>query len=502
MPKSWEERRRRKRTVRRLFRVSAVRCPPVGRSDPTAPTAVGREPVSPPETSGRLFRRLRRRAAKDGPSSGEAGNSHGREPPGSEALRRAQWIAVSDEELVHALWLHQSELETSVMNYVTAALPEGCEVLSVTLEDARPGGSILVRLRFVTKARGNAVTAVSSASAALIVAVADILRTDLDTDIAVSAAPEPSAPAAAGDRAGWSHLAPVLAAIGTGIGVIGFVTFIGGVIVWAKLTANGFPAAPALGVFPSQDLLVIGAQTLVRQVIFALGAVAALVLIYRLLRLFWGRVSEEEAAVLAGHASLLAAAGMFIFVLVALGGALLPFDAEIQPGHRLAAWALVVVGALLAAAVGSVTHRFVYLITATFVLVGTFLGFVAYWRASNDTTVRAAAVIRENKKAMAGIFVAEGAGRVYLARVSFSPDDKFDDARSRLVGIDKDQITDIAISEAKPAHKALAQARSLARELCELQPKAAPLETGKTENCHTAPAGELQPSVVSTTGGR
>jgi hypothetical protein len=498
MPTWWDERRRRKRTVRQTFRVSAVRCPPVDRSDPTA---VGREPALP-ETGGWLSRRLRRRVSKDGPRSGEARSSHGDEPPGTEATPRTKWVSVSDEELVHALWLHKSKLETSVMNFVTTALPETCEVLSVTLEDARPGGSILVRLRFVTKARGNAVAAVSSASAALIVAVADILRTDPGTDIAVSAAPEPSAAAAAGDRSGWSHLAPVLAAIGTGVGVIGFVTFIGGVIVWAKLTANGFPAAPALGVFPSQDLLVIGAQTLVRQVIFALGAVAALVLIYVLLRVFWGRVSEEEAAVLAGHASLLAAAGMFFFVLVALGGALLPFDAEIQPGDRLGAWGLVFVGALLAAAVGSVTHRFVYLITATFVLVGAFLGFVAYWRASNDTTVRAAAVIRENKKAMAGIFVAEGAGRVYLARVSFRRDGEFDDARSRLVGIDKDQITDIAISEAKPAHEALTQARRLARELCELQPKAAPPEIGETENCRTAPAGDVQPSVVSTTDGR
>jgi hypothetical protein len=143
--------------------------------------------------------------------------------------------------------------------------------------------------------------------------------------------------------------------------------------------------------------------------------------------------------------------------------------------------------------VGSVTRRFLFLVTATFVLVGTFLGLVAYWTARNDTNVRAAALIRDNKKAMAGIFVAEGAGRVYLARVSFRPNGKFDDARSRLVGVDKDQVTDIAISEAKPADQALTQARHLARELCDLQPKAAPPKRGEIENCRTAPPGEPQP---------
>jgi hypothetical protein len=76
--------------------------------------------------------------------------------------------------------------------------------------------------------------------------------------------------------------------------------------------------------------------------------------------------------------------------------------------------------------------------------------------------------------------------------VSFS-NGTFDDARSRLVGVDKDQVTDIAISEAKPADQALTQARHLARELCDLQPKAPPPTQGEIENCRTAPPGEPQP---------
>ena len=377
---------------------------------------------------------------------------------------------------------------------MTDALPNGCQVLSVTLEDVRPGGSVLVSLLFVTKALGNAVTAVASGSRAVIRATARILGTDPETDVVVSAAPEPPASASSGDRSGWGQLAPILAAIGTGVGVIGFVTFVGGLIVWARLTANGFPAAPALGVFPSQDLLVIGAQTLVKPVIFALGAVAVLVVFYvAILRPFVGRVSEEEAALLAGNASRFAALGMFVFVALALSAALAPVDEDIAGDEQKVAWLVVFGAALLAAAVGSVTRRVLFLMTATFLLVGNFLGLVAYLTARNDTNVRAAALIRDNKKAIAGIFVAEGAGRVYLARVSFRESGTFDDARSRLVGVDKDQVTDIAISEAKPADQALTQARHLARELCDLQPKAPPPKTGQIENCRTAPPGERQP---------
>ena len=41
---------------------------------------------------------------------------------------------------------------------------------------------------------------------------------------------------------------------------------------------------------------------------------------------------------------------------------------------------------------------------------GVFLSFTAYWREGNANAVRGAAIIRENKKAFAGLFVAEGAG--------------------------------------------------------------------------------------------
>ena len=104
-------------------------------------------------------------------------------------------------------------------------------------------------------------------------AAAEALDAAYGQPVAVSAVLEPVAVAAAAataaPKSGWDRVAPVLGAIGTGVGVIGFVTFIGGVTVYARLRAAGFPAAPALGIFPSQDLVVIGAQTLVPEVLWA-----------------------------------------------------------------------------------------------------------------------------------------------------------------------------------------------------------------------------------------
>jgi hypothetical protein len=403
-------------------------------------------------------------------------------------------LRVSDEELVHAIWDKRDQFLTRLSKLANEQLPPNCQVKSIDLQDVRPAASVLVDLLFVVRVGGNAVAAVAGLSGAVVVAVAETLEASLEIDAAVSAAPERAGPPAAGPSSGWDRLAPVLAFIGTGIGVLGFVTFIGGLIVWARLRANGFPAAPALGVFPSQDLLVIGAQTLVPQVLVALAAVAGLVLLYAVARVLRERVSEEEAALLAGQATLLAATGMFAFVLIALVVAVAPFFDELSRWQDVMAVGGAVLAALLAAAVGTMTRRILYLATTAFVLVGIFMGFVAYWRARNDTTVRGAAVIRDNKTAIAGIFVAEGSNRVYLARIGFHTDGTLNDDLSRLVGVAKDQITDVAIAGAQPAPQALVEAEHLAKELCELQPRVVSAAGAPPpENCRTAPPGEHQP---------
>jgi len=69
-------------------------------------------------------------------------------------------------------------------------------------------------------------------------------------------------------------LLPVLTAIGTGIGAIGFVIFFGGFIVWTRFDAAGLPANEAVAQVPRNDLVVTGASFLVPALLAALAAVA------------------------------------------------------------------------------------------------------------------------------------------------------------------------------------------------------------------------------------
>ena len=396
------------------------------------------------------------------------------------AVRRDSGARVTAEELVHALWAGRATLETGLC---------GGPVEQVVLEGATPADGVVILLRF----EGSRVVGLSDQTPAVLAAVATVLQQALGAPVAVSASPEPMADAgkAAAGSTPWTQIAPVLAAIATGVGVIGFVTFVGGAVVWARLKAAGFPAAPALGVFPSQDLLVIGTETLVPQVLVAIVVVVALTLLNFALhrsgmhKRASGLVRKDDEG----------SGELFVFVVLVLLLSLgwYGFRGYLEPGPFVVACALIGVCASLAAMIASRTSGYAYQAAATFLLVGVFQGYIAFARESSDEHVRGAAVIRDNAKAVAGIFVAEGAGRVYLARVS-GEGGTLDNDRARLVGIDKDEVTDVAIADRKDVFAALVQARHLAKELCELQPKAAaPANGGQVENCRTAPPGEEQP---------
>jgi hypothetical protein len=469
-----------------------------------APNAEDSSQAATPPARGRprtVSKTFRVSAVWRPPHAATQGQRAGEQP---EAVRAAG-ERLSDEEVVYGLITKREHFEDRAL-----ADAKNAGVTSVTLQEVRPGGGVAAQIVFGVQVKGTAVAVVAGLAPAVMAGVAEALKCAYGQPVAVSAVPDPmgaAAPTTAESTTGWDRLAPLLGAIVTGVGVIGFVTFIGGVTVYARLRAAGFPAAPALGIFPSQDLVVIGAQTLVPEALSALGAVIALGFLYALVRrrkhvsdeeaLLTGhwmrvalrktllrarnRVNDEEAALLTGHVTPFATIGMFCFVVLALIGSTLPFLSEPDNKHLRFALGLVLLAALLAATVGSVTRRFLYLATTTFLLVGVFLSFTAYWREGHANGVRGAAIIRDNKKAIAGLFVAEGSGRVYIARVNLMDEQacqqaggsdagcQIIDARSRLVGISKDEVTDIALGDPKPPWKALQQARHLARELCNLQ---------------------------------
>jgi hypothetical protein len=68
----------------------------------------------------------------------------------------------------------------------------------------------------------------------------------------------------------------VAAAVATGIGILGFVVFFGGAILWVRFDQAGLPANDAVAVVSKPVLLTTGASFLAPVLLLALGAVAAL----------------------------------------------------------------------------------------------------------------------------------------------------------------------------------------------------------------------------------
>src|SRR4029077_2361158 len=71
----------------------------------------------------------------------------------------------------------------------------------------------------------------------------------------------------------------VLGAVGTGIGILGFVTFFGGAIVWLRADKAQLPATEAVAVIPRNVLVTTGATFLLPAVLIAVGVVAIVFLI-------------------------------------------------------------------------------------------------------------------------------------------------------------------------------------------------------------------------------
>jgi hypothetical protein len=85
-----------------------------------------------------------------------------------------------------------------------------------------------------------------------------------------------------GPRSGGPSLVTVVGAVASGLGVLGFVTFAGGVVLWTRFKEMGLPADHALALVPKPELVATGADFLVPALLFS----ALIVLIVILIDLF------------------------------------------------------------------------------------------------------------------------------------------------------------------------------------------------------------------------
>jgi flagellar biosynthesis GTPase FlhF len=90
----------------------------------------------------------------------------------------------------------------------------------------------------------------------------------------------PSTPAAGGEGADTSGaqdlILKILGTVGAGIGILGFVTFFGGAILWIRAREANLPANDAVSVVPNSVLVTTGASLLAPAVLLASLAVACI----------------------------------------------------------------------------------------------------------------------------------------------------------------------------------------------------------------------------------
>lgn len=100
------------------------------------------------------------------------------------------------------------------------------------------------------------------------------------TDVVIPAVP---APAPAPESSPSDVVLKVLGAIGTGIGILGFVTLFGGALIWVRAERAELPATEAVSVVPHNVLVTTGATFLVPAALIAAGVVACVFLLHQVL---------------------------------------------------------------------------------------------------------------------------------------------------------------------------------------------------------------------------
>ena len=178
----------------------------------------------------------------------------------------------------------------------------------------------------------------------------------------------------------------------------GFVAALGGAIQWARFDAADLPADQAVAALAREELVVVGAVSLV--VYLVVGGLVVF------------------AAYLADSKGNPCTATWIIVVGAVLAGSAL--TAALTPVSWLAWASLTAVGAALGALVLGVaarTDRFAWFGCALFVSVALFGGLATYLTSRAEPQVQVAAVLRgTNDRGLFGLYVARNDQRLYLGR--------------------------------------------------------------------------------------
>ncbi len=259
------------------------------------------------------------------------------------------------------------------------------------------------------------------------------------------------APAEGNGKAGESQLSvvTVAGAVASGLGLLGFVTFAGGVVLWTRFKEMGLPAEHAVALVPKAELVSTGAYFLVP----ALGLAAGMVLLLMIVK----RLFQQGDDLLPGAVSTSA----IVFIVdgaFAIGAA--------DTVHLVGVLRLLLIAGASAVVIGmSVRLESLpaYCLVA-FLAVGTFWIVRAYERDSHRPTVIPMAYSRSQPgfapRVEIGYFVAETSDRIVFASLPQS-------SQNELREFPRSETDDVEVGNLTRTDKAEAVAARFAYNLCE-----------------------------------
>lgn len=219
-------------------------------------------------------------------------------------------------------------------------------------------------------------------------------------------------------------LVTVAGAVASGLGVLGFVTFAGGVVLWSRFKQMGLSADHALGIVPKSELVATGADFLVPAVLLSAGLVLIAVLMSSLPTELANKLSPGETPPAWGSGKpkdrLRESRGAIAPPILALGGlafSILTFVGGVPVGAFVVLVGVVVLGALIVRACAGLALPAFCLVA--FLAIGTFAIARTYERTSHRLEVLPMAYARsqagEAPRVEVGYFVAETSDRIVFA---------------------------------------------------------------------------------------
>jgi hypothetical protein len=257
---------------------------------------------------------------------------------------------------------------------------------------------------------------------------------------------------------GGLSIVTVAAATASGIGVLGFVTFAGGVVLWARFREMGVQADRALAVVPSPEFVATGAEFLVPAMLIAAGLVLLMLGVDLGIRWMpWLKYNRRRRRLTSGWLT------GFVAAVPQLIAAFVPGDGGVVGVGGLVVVAIVSAGAINLAR--SRTNVPVFSLVA-FLAVGSFWLARAYVATANEPKVVPMAYSRKQPggptRVEYGYFVAETSDRIFYAAAPGATSE----APNELREFPRVETDDLEIGDLTAAAQAQQRASLLGFNLC------------------------------------